>query len=452
MKKQDNNKNPKLIRYGYLSNTVFFVPDDLSLTICVDPKKEKYPRKRKPTKARMAQIQEDKENIIRLFQQNQSDLAGFTSKYDMTSDFHHRIFQITESDMLSGKITPLSNVLSGASITLKYGEGLFEFLNTDFSSAYEAVRKELSGCQVPDECHSVAQQYVFTMRKLRPLFYQSLYTAVCPIVLIDTEHLMEAVEDYYQYVVSLQQEYRELFEFCFVDEFYNGVLGNLQAIERYHIYRKIHHQPDAIERKERYFYDFSVRGKDEARLGITQEELNNRYEKWATPSRQYRNFAEQYDLDMDELRLILAVPRFLHVDYRFSSLEELLSLEFTKMLDLNLRYTKCRRCGRLFPLKGNREAKYCENIAEGEMKTCRELAIQENYRAKAADKPERKIYSKYYKRYSARVKSGQITEEKFREWKYTAMTKRDECTNGKISVDELEAWMEESFTNRKKIG
>ena len=32
------------------------------------------------------------------------------------------------------------------------------------------------------------------------------------------------------------------------------------------------------------------------------------------------------------------------------------------------------------------------------------------------------------------------------------MTKRDECTNGKISVDELEAWMEESFTNRKKIG
>ena len=354
--------------------------------------------------------------------------------------------------MLSGKITPLNNVLSGSSITLKYGEGLFEFLNTDFSSAYEAVCKELSGCQVPDDCHSVAQQYAFTMRKLRPLFYQSLYTAICPIVLRDNEHQMEAVEAYYQYVVSLQQEYRELFEFCFVDEFYNGVLGNLHAIERYHVYRKIHHQPDAIERKEHYFYDFSARTKDEARLAISQEELNNRYEKWAKPSRQYRNFAEEYDLDMDELRLILAVPRFLHVDYRFSSLAELLNLEFTKMLDLNLRYTKCRRCGRLFPLKGNREAKYCENIAEGETKTCRELAIQENYRAKAADKPERKIYSKYYKRYSARVKTGQITEEKFREWKYTAMTKRNECTDGKLTIDEFEAWMETCFTNRKKTG
>ena len=88
MKKEDNNKNPRLIRYGYLSNTVYFIPDNLSLTICVDPKKEKSPRKRKPTKAQLAQIQEDKENFIRFFHQNQSDLAGFTSKYDMATDFH----------------------------------------------------------------------------------------------------------------------------------------------------------------------------------------------------------------------------------------------------------------------------------------------------------------------------------------------------------------------------
>ena len=143
MKKQDNNQTPRLIRYGYLSNTVYFIPDNLSLTICVDPKKEKSPRKRKPTKAQLAQIQEDKENIIRLFQQNQSDLVSFISKYDMTPSLHHRISQMTESDMLSGKITPLSNVLSAATMTLKYGEGLFEFLNTDFSPAYEAVRREI---------------------------------------------------------------------------------------------------------------------------------------------------------------------------------------------------------------------------------------------------------------------------------------------------------------------
>ena len=100
MKKQDNNQTPRLIRYGYLSNTVYFIPDSLSLTICVDPKKEYSPRKRKPTKARLAQIQEDKENIIRSFQHNQSDLDGFTSKFDMTTDFHQSDFQLTESDMV----------------------------------------------------------------------------------------------------------------------------------------------------------------------------------------------------------------------------------------------------------------------------------------------------------------------------------------------------------------
>ena len=41
MKKEDNNKTPRLIRFGYLSNTVYFIPDNLSLTIRVDPKKEK---------------------------------------------------------------------------------------------------------------------------------------------------------------------------------------------------------------------------------------------------------------------------------------------------------------------------------------------------------------------------------------------------------------------------
>ena len=45
MKKEDNNQTPRLIRHGYLSNTVYFVPDYLSLTICVDPKKENPPRR-----------------------------------------------------------------------------------------------------------------------------------------------------------------------------------------------------------------------------------------------------------------------------------------------------------------------------------------------------------------------------------------------------------------------
>ena len=34
----------------------------------------------------------------------------------------------------------------------------------------------------------------------------------------------------------------------------------------------------------------------------------------------------------------------------------------------------------------------------------------------------------------------------------TAMTKRNECIDGKLTIDEFEAWLGTSFTNRKKIG
>lgn len=79
-----------------------------------------------------------------------------------------------------------------------------------------------------------------------------------------------------------------------------------------------------------------------------------------------------------------------------------------------------------------------------------EKAFAENYKAKHADDKATAIYSKYYKRYSARVKVNQIKEPDFKKWKYQAMTKRDECTDGIITPEEFASWMEECFPNRKK--
>ena len=36
----------------------------------------------------------------------------------------------------------------------------------------------------------------------------------------------------------------------------------------------------------------------------------------------------------------------------------------------------------------------------------------------------------------------------FRKWKYKALEKRDECSDGKITVEEYIAWMESCFPNR----
>lgn len=69
---------------------------------------------------------------------------------------------------------------------------------------------------------------------------------------------------------------------------------------------------------------------------------------------------------------------------------------------------------------------------------------------KMADNAAIPLYQKYYKRYAARVRFRQIKEPDFKKWKYQAMTKRDECTDGKITLSEFEEWLEASFPNHKK--
>ena len=127
----------------------------------------------------------------------------------------------------------------------------------------------------------------------------------------------------------------------------------------------------------------------------------------------------------------------------------MLELEFTKMLEYNVYFRKCKRCGKYFIMKGNYDTNYCDRTEEGETRTCRELAAIENYKTKIADNKAIPIYNKYYKRYAARVKVRQIKEADFKKWKYAALNKRDECSNGSISPEEYIEWMEAAFLNRE---
>ena len=89
-------------------------------------------------------------------------------------------------------------------------------------------------------------------------------------------------------------------------------------------------------------------------------------------------------------------------------------------------------------------------MAEGETRTCQELAAQENYKIRAADRPALAVYDRYYRRYAARKKVRQIKEAEFKKWRYEAMRLRDDCEGGKITVEEYKRWMEEYFPNRKR--
>ena len=104
--------------------------------------------------------------------------------------------------------------------------------------------------------------------------------------------------------------------------------------------------------------------------------------------------------------------------------------------------------------KGDYHGQYCNHIAPGGNHICQQLAAQEAYQSKLKENGGQialSIYQKYYKRYFARVTSGSLRKEKFQQWQYEAVQKRDSCLAGELSLEELIDWLEESMPNRKTV-
>ena len=103
--------------------------------------------------------------------------------------------------------------------------------------------------------------------------------------------------------------------------------------------------------------------------------------------------------------------------------------------------------------KEDYHGQYCDRVAPGESRTCQQLAAQDAYQSKLKESGGQNalnIYQKYYKRYFARGTGESLRKEKFKQWQYEAVQKRDSCLDGELSLGELIDWLEESMPNRKK--
>ena len=404
----------------------------------------------------------------RLSSRYQIDREQYEEQLGYWYDYHH------EEELI-----PQNNVLSGTVIRLQYGEGLLDFIYADFLPEYKKAMENIlllkSFAEIvaeeyfPDRKSSVEQRepeadkvfnctqeivedyfkYASTCFYTRDMSYCSLYSAICPPVFDHDAVADKGLRRYYRYLTMLQKEYLELLEFCFDETYFPEVLGELNPAERYCLYRRLHDQPQVSYRKELFTFSARLMGGNKMPYGMDYEGLLSRLGKARTVTEQQKAFAEKYGVDPEDLINMSTIPHFLHVEYAFHSVADILELEFTKLLEHQVRFRKCGRCGRYFIMKGNYDTRYCDRVAEGTNRTCQDLAAQENYQKKHEDNHAIHIYSKYYKRYSARVRVKQIREDDFKQWKYQAITKRDECSEGKITVEEYIDWMESSFVNGK---
>jgi hypothetical protein len=107
-----------------------------------------------------------------------------------------------------------------------------------------------------------------------------------------------------------------------------------------------------------------------------------------------------------------------------------------------LPFRVCKNCGKYFPLTGHINTEYCDRPFDSAGRTCKEIGALRVWEKKKKENPAFKAYSKAYKKRFAWIKYGKITQEAFYGWSEQARKMREQCANGKISLEEFKEWLE----------
>ena len=347
---------------------------------------------------------------------------------------------------------------TGLNISFYVGEGILDFCYTDFTKEQDGILlfgELLSGSfKHEDIVHNREEVYEVekgkmekTLTMLGEYLYQSVYSSIFPPYI--HEFTKETIPIFIRYITEVQKEMLRRIEFVFDDEFYPDELSKFLPCERYSLYADVYDTPISFEREERFTMNGNFSARQLKRGNIDPAEIVQRLTSHV-PTNEKSPLEQALGLEAGRVQIFYHVPRFMAAEYSVSTIHDMLELEFTKMLEYDIRLHKCNICGRYFIIKGNYVSDFCNRIREGQTRTCQQIGAQRKYDEKLKTDDATALFRKYYKRYYARTKVNQIKPDKFREWNYKACEMRDRCQNGEITPAEFEEWLYGSFKNRKK--
>ena len=127
--------------------------------------------------------------------------------------------------------------------------------------------------------------------------------------------------------------------------------------------------------------------------------------------------------------------------FDFGTLPQYIYHETMKMISANLYIRECKNCGKYFVIYGERILEYCNNVPSGETKPCSVIGPLRRYGQKVKTDPILEIYTRAYKKYVARKRSGTITSAEFKDWTVKSRKLRDKAYKENISPEEFTTWM-----------
>lgn len=130
--------------------------------------------------------------------------------------------------------------------------------------------------------------------------------------------------------------------------------------------------------------------------------------------------------------------------YDINSVQDWFRYEFMYLAKGNVLYKQCKNCGKFFIPSGRSDSEYCERIDAASGKTCKEVGAINTFAKKHENDEIHQAYTKAYRRMDSRKRTMYISKKEFSEWSKTAREKRKLCEEGLITLEEFQAWLDES--------
>ncbi len=104
----------------------------------------------------------------------------------------------------------------------------------------------------------------------------------------------------------------------------------------------------------------------------------------------------------------------------------------------------CKNCGKYFAVLGRSTAEYCDRVFDDRGRTCKEVGAIALWTKNKSGDEVFKLYRREYKKRFAWIKAGKALPEQVYAWGEKAREKKAECEEGKITLEEFEAWLRTS--------
>jgi DNA-directed RNA polymerase subunit RPC12/RpoP len=128
-------------------------------------------------------------------------------------------------------------------------------------------------------------------------------------------------------------------------------------------------------------------------------------------------------------------------EFYFNALKEYVYCPNCGLVFKNKYMRICKHCGKEFVLTRYANAEYCDNIPNGEVKTCKEIGAHKTFEGKVKNDDILTEYRRAYKRKYSKVLTKKMSKSEFKSWSGVAKEKLNQAQNGKLSVDEFIGWL-----------